>query len=112
LSKYKDCARKLAKRILRENKKGRSWRVIAREDYPTVKAGTLNRFAKEKGNYIPTDESILIALGLKKPRKKRSILTKWIQETDDALQWFNDQREKIKGMSKKMRESIAESRKG
>lgn len=62
---------KLANRILRENEKGRSYRVIAREDFPGVKPGTLNRFANEKGNYIPVEEDILIALGLKKERKPR-----------------------------------------
>ena len=62
-------ARKLAKRIFSDNKKGRSYRVIAREDYPGLKAGTLNRFAKSKGEYIPKDKNILKILGLIKPRK-------------------------------------------
>ncbi len=77
-------ARKIAKRILRENRKGRSWRVISREDYPTVKPGTLNRFAKEKGAYIPVDEDILVALGLKKPRVKRPP-----KQSDDPA-WMTD----------------------
>ena len=64
-------ARRLANRILREHRKGRSYRKIAREDYPGVKPGTLNRFAKGKGAYIPKDRDILIALGLMRERKPR-----------------------------------------
>lgn len=70
-------AKKLAKRILDENEKGRSYRTIAREDFPMIgvdgvpiiKAGTLNRIAKEQGNWLPKDIEILIALGLKKARE-------------------------------------------
>lgn len=86
-------ARRIAKRILRENRKGRSYRTLAREDYPGVKAGTLNRFAKEKGDYIPADESILIALGLKKTRKPHMPTPEQIRiksmadETREALKW-------------------------
>jgi hypothetical protein len=62
-------ARKLAKRIYSDNRKGRSYRIIAKEDYPGLKAGTLNRFAKSKGEYVPKDKNILKILGLIKPRK-------------------------------------------
>jgi len=37
-----------------------------------IKAGTVNRIAKSKGAWIPKDCEILIALGLKKPRKPRT----------------------------------------
>jgi len=77
-------AKKVAKRILRENKKGRSYRVIAREDYPTVKPGTLNRFANGRGEYIPADNKLLVALGLKKRHipKPKSI---WKKSTTELL---------------------------
>lgn len=66
-------ARKLAKHIFSENKKGRSYRVIAREDYPGLKAGTLNRFSKSRGEYIPKDKNILSILGLIKVKEKKKI---------------------------------------
>lgn len=89
----KERVQRLARRILRENKKGRSYRIIAREDYPTVKAGTLNRIANSKGEWIPKDECILIALGLKKPRKppewrqEQSIIEAMSYMTKQALRW-------------------------
>jgi len=45
-----------------------------REDYPggIIKPGTLSRFAISEGEWIPKDENILIALGLKKEKKPRS----------------------------------------
>jgi hypothetical protein len=66
-------AKKLARSLLRENRKnGRSWRVIAREDYSDrVNYATLNRFANSKGTWIPKDEHILIALGLITPRRQQ-----------------------------------------
>ena len=72
--------RRFAKWLLRENKKGRSYRQIARDFAPIIKAGTLNRIAKTRGEYMPKDENILIALGLKKPRKvkEKVILPKWL----------------------------------
>lgn len=80
-------ARKTANRILREHRKGRSYRAISREDYPRVKPGTLNRFAKEKGAYVPKDKDILIALGLKKERKPRvlSLMQQKIMQMADEL---------------------------
>jgi len=99
MTNIKARAEKLAKRILKEHQT-RSWRKIVNEDFPGVKPGTLNRFAKELGEYIPTEESILIALGLKKVRKKRRVLPKWFQQSNDALQWFNQKRQTIKKMAK------------
>ena len=65
-------ARKIAKRLLKENREnGRSWRTIAREDYDNqVNFATLNRFALSEGEWIPKNKEILVALGLSKPRKK------------------------------------------
>lgn len=68
-------ARALARRLLRANKKtrshaGRSWRVIAREDYGgKVNHATLNRIANSEGAWLPKDKALLILLGLKKERK-------------------------------------------
>jgi len=72
-------AKKLTKLILRENKKGLSYRNIARlskvkdkDGKLILKAGTLNRFAKAKGEWMPKDQEILKALGLQhEPRTKR-----------------------------------------
>lgn len=80
-------ARKFAKRLTQENEKGRPWREIA-DDFPMlyadgkpiVKAGTLSRIAKEKGEYMPSKKEILAALGLYKPRlpyPRPSWLFKW-----------------------------------
>jgi len=71
--------KKLARELLRENrKKGRAWRTIAKEDYDnTVHYATLCRIAITKGEWIPKDERLLLALGLiklKKPRKPRKKL--------------------------------------
>lgn len=72
MSVNKGIAVKLANRLFRENQNGRAFRTMTREDYPMVKAGTLNRFVKSKGKWLPKDESILIALGLMKPHKPKS----------------------------------------
>lgn len=66
-------AKTLARRLLRENKHGRSWRTIAREDYNgTVNHATLNRIAINKGEWLPKDSNLLIALGLKRERKAKA----------------------------------------
>ena len=57
-------ARKLAKRILADNKNGISYRDMVSKEFNGMKAGTLNRFAKSKGKYIPKDKKILSILGL------------------------------------------------
>jgi hypothetical protein len=63
-------AQKLAIRLIRENR-CRSWRKIAKEDFPPiVKAGTLNRIANSGGTWIPKDEKLLRALGLIEPLPK------------------------------------------
>lgn len=68
-------AKRLARRLLRQNRgtakiTARSWRVIARDDYQDrINFATLNRFALSQGDWLPKDESALIALGLKRERK-------------------------------------------
>lgn len=65
--------KKLARSLLRENRKnGRSWRCIAREDYQNrIDQSTLSRIARNKGAWLPKDETLLLLLGLKKQRKPR-----------------------------------------
>lgn len=66
-------AKKLARRLLRENRKnGRSWRAIAREDFGgRISHATICRFAINQGAWLPKDESLLIMLGVKSPRKPK-----------------------------------------
>ena len=70
-------AKTLARRLLRENRgtrshASRSWRVMAREDYQNkIPAGTLCRFAKAEGEWMPSDEHQII-LGLKHERKAKT----------------------------------------
>ncbi len=70
-------AKTIARRLLRENrgtrsKVGRPWRKIACEDYEDkIPAGTLCRFAKAQGEWIPKDEGLQIVLGLKRPRRMK-----------------------------------------
>lgn len=67
-------AETLARRLLRENRHGRSWRVISREDFGgKVNHATLNRIAKTKGAWLPKDETLLIALELKRERKSAKV---------------------------------------
>lgn len=94
----KDMAKKLANLILRENKKGMSYRGIAglckmknRDNSFILKAGTVNRFAKEKGNWIPKNKQILIALGL-----LSNVKTKRIADMNEKeLLWRLEHRENI-----------------
>ena len=90
----KGLARKLAKRLIQENEKGRPWRKIA-DDYPMlnkdgkpiVKAGTLSRIAG--GGYMPSKKEILIALGLKTRKyiAAREIIEAMSNMTRQALRW-------------------------
>jgi hypothetical protein len=64
-----DRAKMLAKRLLDENGRGRSWREIARADYSNkVNFATLNRFAIHEGKWMPKDRRILKVLGLIEPK--------------------------------------------
>jgi hypothetical protein len=68
-------AETLARRLLRENRgtrsrPGRSWRVIAREDYENkIPFGTLCRFAISGGSWLPKIDHQFV-LGLKHEKKK------------------------------------------
>jgi hypothetical protein len=70
-------AKKLARRLLKQNRgtrsiPARSWRVIARDDYQNkIPAGTLCTFAKRDGDWLPTMDH-QITLGLRKERKHKA----------------------------------------
>jgi hypothetical protein len=65
--------KKLARRLLRENRHGRSYRTIVREDYDNkFSHAVLVRIANTGGEWLPKDEGILIALGLKRERKAKT----------------------------------------
>jgi len=77
LTPSKANARKLAQRLISEIAKPRTWRDVAGDYPPIVKAGTLNRIAKSNGKWIPARMDLLIALGLKKetkPKPRRKLL--------------------------------------
>ena len=66
--------KKLARMLLRENRCGRPWRTIAREDYKNkINQSTLSRIARGKGIWTPRDEKLLILLGVLKPRKPKPV---------------------------------------
>lgn len=47
-----------------------SWRHIAKQYFPDVPPGTLNRIANSGGGYLPKERRELRALGLLEPRRK------------------------------------------
>ena len=61
--------KKAALELLRQNRKfKRSWRTIAREDFASqIKPGTLCRFAKARGKWIPVNQNLKEALHLIEP---------------------------------------------
>lgn len=82
-------AKKLARRLLRENRSGRSYRTIAREDYQgEIDQSTLSRIARSKGTWLPKDETILSKLGLLTTRSPYAIMPRWWERTPEALQMF------------------------
>ena len=60
---------KLAELILVSNRQGITYREMSK--MCGVKPGTINRFAKAKGKWIPKDKSILVRLGLVQTREKK-----------------------------------------
>ena len=68
----------LAKRLQGENRSGRSWRRIAREDYKDkVNFATLNRIANSGGKWLPKKRKILIALGLVARKPMPEWMKRW-----------------------------------
>lgn len=76
---------------------------MAREDYPGVKAGTLNRFAKSKGTWIPQGCEILTALGLVKEPNPFRVLPRWYERTPEALEYYQHKKEQARQMSRNTR---------
>jgi len=93
-------ARKLARMLLRENRAGRSWRVIAKDDFQgQVNYATLNKLANSRGTWIPKDECILIALGLMEPHKPKLI-------QPPPPEWLQRVRKNIAVMARQTRVSL------
>ena len=93
-------AQKIKKRLMREWRKIHSWRKLA-EQYPPVKFGTLQRFATDP-NYIPFDDEILIALGVKTVRKPK-------RPKPASLRWWKEvYRNAIRVMAKNTRQEMSE----
>jgi hypothetical protein len=82
-------AKRLASALLRENRRGRSWRTIARDDYgDRVNFATLNRIAISKGDWLPKDEEVLKVLGLVTTRSPYAVMPRWWERSPDALRMF------------------------
>lgn len=93
-------AKKRALGLLRENRRGRSWRVIAHEVFrDQINYATLNRFATSKGTWLPKDENILIVLELVKPRKPKP-------PKPPLEPWQKEVKAKIAGLARQTRESV------
>lgn len=105
-------AKTLARRLLRENrgtrsKEGRSWRVIAREDYnDQINNATLCRFAISQGEWIPKDERLQIVLGLKHPRKACAHVQDIFDMPTATLLWKLTHREPMPPMSQQRAREI------
>jgi hypothetical protein len=90
-------ARKLATSLLRENRRGRSYRTISRDDFQgKVDQSTLSRIARTRGAWLPKDESILIALGLKQPKEPKP------PRAPDP-EWLKEVKKRIAAMAKQTR---------
>jgi hypothetical protein len=74
-----DDRRELAKRLMEQYAVIGSWRRVA-DCYPGVTFQTLNRIAKEEGEWLPKDKSILVALGLVKAKTPRTKIQKAIDK--------------------------------
>jgi hypothetical protein len=79
----------LADYLLRENRGGRSWRTIAREDYgDRVHFATLNRIALSGGGWLPRDRRVLRVLGLVEARKRTKVekaISKMARDTTNSV---------------------------
>lgn len=98
MASYLVRAQKIKKRLLREHRKIGSWRILARQ-YPPVKFGTLQRFATDP-DYIPVDDEILIALGVKtirKPTPAKPVSPRW---------WKELRKNAVRAMAKRTRADV------
>lgn len=96
-------AETLAKRLLEQNRSGRSWRKIAREDYGgRVNFATLNRIAIHGGKWLPKDKKILDTLGLlvhkradEHTKRIRRHVRKMAHDVENPEQWTAPEPEKL-----------------
>lgn len=89
-------AKKLARRLLRENRRGRNWRDIAREDYGNqITYALLNKFASRRGEWLPNEQAQIV-LGLAKPKPPK-------QPRPPIPEWVKPIRKKIAAMAKQTR---------
>ena len=89
MSQMSNTAQGLSERLLSENRSGRSWRTIAREDFgDQVNFATLNRIAREGGQWLPKDRKVLRVLGLIEPKKRTAIqkaISRMARDTKKAV---------------------------
>jgi len=96
--------KKLARRLLRENRQGRSYRTIAREDYQNkIDQSTLSRIARTKGEWLPKSSELLNLLGLLTVRSPYAIMPRWWERTPEALQHFKYIRNQARGIANETR---------
>lgn len=89
-------AKRLARRLLRENRHGRSYRAIVNEDYGGLFShAVLVRIANSDGAWLPKTEEILIALGLITRRKKQHQPRDLFDMATGALRKALEQREEM-----------------
>jgi hypothetical protein len=100
MSRITSKAKKLARTLLRENRRGRSWRDIAQRDFGgTVNYATLNKFARNKGAWIPKDVHILYALGLAEPKPPKP-------PRPPDPEWLKEIKKRIATMAKRTRQDL------
>lgn len=96
MSNRTDQAKKLANRLNSEIAKKRTWRDVAHDFPPIVKAGTLNRIAKTNGTWLPKKKKILDAL-FPHPDKPAAPSPEW---------WERVEKQGIRVMVRKMKEAV------
>jgi hypothetical protein len=95
MTKITGKAKKLATSLLRKNRT-RTWREIAAQDYGNkIHFSVLNKIAKSRGAYIPSDKPTQYLLGLYKPR---SLSPKTITNDDRGQSWTLYMRQLIKSL--------------
>lgn len=95
-------AKKLARKLLRENSDGATWRELS-EKYG-VNHATLNRIANSRGAWLPKDETILKKLGLVTTRSPYAIMPRWWNRTPEALRYFKHIRDQARILSNETRD--------
>ena len=96
-------AKKFARKLLKENRAGATWRDLSAR-YGGVNHATLNRIAKSRGQWIPKDETILKKLGLVTVRSPYAIMPRWWERTPETLRLFMYIRSQARIISNETRE--------